>query len=94
MGRFADDYTCKKCGLSPENCDLLGCKRGTSVVPIGGLTTLPIPVENVLDNAPRDLTGVLVIGEQEDGELYVASSTSDKPYCVWLLEKAKKSLLD
>lgn len=94
MNRFADDYTCSKCGLSPEHCDTLGCKKGTSVTPIGGKTTLPIPVEVILNNAPRNLADVLVIGEHEDGNLYIASSTSDKGHCVWLIEKAKMSLLE
>lgn len=43
------------------------------VVVLGGLTTLPIPVERVLDGAKK-CTHVLVLGYDENGDFYAAAS--------------------
>lgn len=57
------------------------------------VTSLPIPVDRVLDNA-KHLETVLVVGYTKDGEEYFASSQSGGPENLWLLERCKKRLLD
>jgi hypothetical protein len=48
-----------------------------NVVSFGGLTTLPLPPEKILSAAlDRTFSRVTVLGVLEDGEEYVASSTS------------------
>ncbi len=40
----------------------------------------------------KGLREVVIIGEQQDGSLYVGSSTSNKPLINWLLDLAKKEM--
>jgi hypothetical protein len=65
-----------------------------NVVVLGGITTLPIPVERILD-APeaRALESIVLVGLNEDGELYLAFSDSDVPQILWLFERAKNMLM-
>ena len=56
-------------------------------------TTLPVPVERVLDGA-RDCTEVLVIGWDKDGKLFLAASHGDLGDHLILLERAKAVLLE
>jgi hypothetical protein len=49
----------------------------TNIIKLPVLTTLDIPVEDVLDGAhDAQLDDVLVIGYHENGELYIASSSA------------------
>lgn len=58
------------------------------------LTRLDVPAERVLDNAQiARLTSVVVVGYDEEGEEYFASSIADGGSVLWLLERAKKKLL-
>ena len=58
-------------------------------------TTLDLDVERVLqaaiDAKPKQ---VWVIGEDADGGLYFASSTSDGGNALWWMEKAKRALME
>jgi hypothetical protein len=58
-----------------------------------GITTVDIPADTVLESAVGKLTGVVVVGWDEDGELYFASSYGARGETLWLLEKAKLELL-
>jgi hypothetical protein len=65
-----------------------------NVVPFPGETTLPVPARKTLEHAlDVDLDQVLVIGWQGN-DLYFAGNTSDTREIIWLLEKARKWLLE
>ena len=63
------------------------------IIPLPVITTLDIPPERILAGAQKaDLTAVVVIGINEDGE-YFASSIADGADVVWMLERVKLKLL-
>ena len=66
------------------------------VIPLGNITRLDLPVERVLDAARSRLDdgGVVVLGWDKGQELYFASSIADGGEVIWLLEMAKKRLLE
>jgi hypothetical protein len=64
-----------------------------NVVDFNGITTLDLDPDRVLKAALGKLSSVLVLGEMEDGSEYFASSMSDGPNNLWLLERAKLKLL-
>lgn len=65
------------------------------VVPLGNITRLDLPTERILDGAKGSCTdGVVVMGYNEDGSLYFASSLADGGSVLWLLEMCKMALLD
>jgi hypothetical protein len=58
-------------------------------------TTLDIPVERVLAQADRaKLEAAVVIGFLPNGDLFFGSSTGDAAEILWLLEVAKKKLME
>jgi len=60
-----------------------------------GITKLDIPVPRTLKAAKEaNLQCAVVIGYDNDGEFYFASSKADGGYVLWLLEMAKKQLLE
>jgi hypothetical protein len=64
------------------------------IIELDVVTSLDIPVERVLRKAREaGLESVVVIGWDEDGDLYFASSLASGPEVVWLLEKTKANLL-
>jgi hypothetical protein len=66
-----------------------------NVVFLGVVTTLDVPSQRVLDGAKEaSLEDVVVIGWDEGGEFYFASSKANGAEVLWLLEKAKKKLLE
>lgn len=66
-----------------------------NVVGIGGVTRLDIPAERVIDEAAKaDLDAVIIIGTDQDGDFYFASSQADGGDVLWWLEIAKKRLLE
>lgn len=64
-----------------------------NVVLFGGVTKLDLPADRVLDNAPKDLQDVTIIGYDADGDFYFASSIANGPEVLWRLEQAKLALL-
>ena len=65
-----------------------------NVIPLGNITRLDLPTDRVLDAVKGDCSdGVVVIGFDNQGELYFASSIADGGSVVWLLEQAKLALL-
>ena len=57
-----------------------------------GGTTLPLPVERVLD-AAQACAAVLVLGEEPDGTFYAAASVADGQTLLWWLETFRFKLL-
>jgi hypothetical protein len=58
-------------------------------------TSLDIPVERVLDGASEsDLEVVVVLGYTKDGMEFFSSSVADGGTVLWLLERAKKELIE
>lgn len=54
-----------------------------------------LPVDNILDGArDNNLTDIILIGVDEDDELYLASNSNSLPKLLFLLENAKLKLLD
>ena len=65
------------------------------VIEANMITKLNIPAERVLRKAQEEkLSEVVVIGWDEDGEAYFASSVADGGEVLWMLELAKKRLLE
>lgn len=64
-----------------------------TILPV--ITTIPIPVERVMQKAIEAKPKyVMVIGEDAEGHLYFAASKSSGPDAVWWMEKAKLALLE
>jgi len=64
-----------------------------TVLPV--VTSHDIPTERVLTSAlTSNLRRAIIIGEDENGDFYFASSSPDGPSVLWDLEMAKKKLLD
>ena len=66
----------------------------SNVIPIGGITTLDIPVDQVLEQAKGKMKTVVLIGWDTDGDIYFASTISHGPEVLWILEQCKLALLD
>jgi len=58
-----------------------------------GITRLDYPVERVLD-AAKGCAEVVVVGFDAEGKFYFSSSKANGPDALWLLELAKKRLMD
>lgn len=58
-------------------------------------TRLNLPPDRVLGAAMEaDLSGVLVLGFDKDGDIYMATTYADGGTAIWLMEKCKKRLLE
>jgi hypothetical protein len=64
------------------------------VVTGGFITRLDCPPERVLEAAIGKVTDAIVIGWDNDGEFYFASSKAGGPEVLWLLKLAEKKLLE
>ena len=65
------------------------------VVPLGNITYLDLPTDRILEEAKGECKdGVVVLGFDNDGEFYFASSIADGGSVIWLMELAKKKLLE
>ena len=65
-----------------------------NVIPLGNVTRLDLPPEQVLEGAKESIgEGVVIIGWDKEGELYFASSIADGGEVNWLLDHAKIALL-
>lgn len=65
------------------------------VVELDVQTTLAVPSERLLQKAiDGAVTNVVIIGYDPEGELWFASSDADCRAVLWLMERAKKLLLD
>ena len=67
----------------------------SNVIPLGNVTRLDVPVDRVLDMAKGKIpNGVVIMGYDEDGQEYFASSIADGGTVLWLLERLKQQLLE
>jgi len=66
----------------------------TNVIDLPVITTLDYPSDRLLEKAIGNVDGVLILGWDKEGELYFASSKGDGGHCLWLMELAKKALLE
>ena len=66
----------------------------SKVIPFTGLTKLDLPVERVLEEAKQYMTGVVLIGYDNEGCHYFASTFADGGEVLWLLEKCKQTLME
>lgn len=65
------------------------------VVTFPGITKLDLPPERLLTQAlEAQPDSVVIVGYGKDGEFYFASSKADGAEVLWLLELAKKRLLE
>lgn len=63
------------------------------ILDFNGTTTLDLMPDKVLEGAlTTKLRGVFILGETEDGEMYVASSYGDQRETLWLIEQFKHKL--
>ena len=66
-----------------------------NVIPIGCVTRLDLPVDQVLEGAKgMNLEGVVILGYLKNGDQYFASTYADGGNVLWLLEMCKKELLE
>lgn len=64
-----------------------------NVVDLNVVTKLDLDPDRVLSKAIGNLTEVVVIGFDKDGEEYFASSVSDGGSVLWHMERAKHKLM-
>jgi hypothetical protein len=64
------------------------------IIELNCVTRLKIPAEKILRGAADKLDDVVIIGWDKQGKLYFASSEPDGGDVLWLLETAKKALLE
>lgn len=65
-----------------------------NVVDFGGITKLDLPPDRVLEGAKGRLDSVVIMGFDQDGNEYFASSKADGGEVMWLMERCKKQLLE
>lgn len=66
-----------------------------NIIPLGNITKLDLPTDRVLEQCKSHCSdGVVVLGFGDNGEFYFASSIADGGSVIWLLEQAKKKLLE
>ncbi|WKJ88749.1 hypothetical protein QZJ86_12025 [Methylomonas montana] len=64
------------------------------VLNFSGNTRHDIDPDQVLIGAQGHLTSVIVIGYDNDGNLFLASSSANGPKINWLLDKVKHKLIN
>ena len=65
-----------------------------NVIPLGNITRLDLDPDIVLENTKGKLDRFVIIGWDKDGELYFSATIADGGDALWLMEKAKKALLE
>lgn len=63
------------------------------VIPLNCVTRLDLPVDRVLEGAKGNLEGVVILGYDNEGNEYFASTYADGGDVLWLLERCKIKLL-
>lgn len=64
------------------------------IITLGTPTRLDIPPDRVIEAAVGNMKEVVIIGYDNDGNEYFASSVADGADVLWHLERAKKALLE
>jgi len=66
-----------------------------TVIELETVTSASIPPDKILQAALKaGLTEVVVIGQRSDGTVYFAMSTAEAPSVNWMLDCAKRLLMD
>lgn len=65
----------------------------SNIIPIGCITKLDIPPDDVLQGAMGKLEGAVILGFDKEGEEYFASTYADGGDVLWLLERCKQELM-
>jgi hypothetical protein len=65
----------------------------SNIIDLDMNTTLPVHPDKVLKNTIGILQEVVLVGYNNEGEIYCASSTSDTGTLILLLERAKELIL-
>ncbi|MGB3209176.1 MAG: hypothetical protein WBB19_00580 [Desulforhopalus sp.] len=63
-------------------------------VTLSDVRYLDIPADRILEAARGELNDVVIIGTHKDGTEYFASSVADGPNVNWMLDRAKKALVE
>jgi hypothetical protein len=66
----------------------------SNVVNFTGVTRLDLPADRIIESAAGKLDHAVVIGWDKAGSFYFASSYAAGPEVLWLLETARRKLLD
>lgn len=66
----------------------------SNIVEFTGETFVDISPDKILENNKGEMDICLVIGKNKDGSFHFAGSTSDTLTIIWLLECAKKFIMD
>lgn len=69
-------------------------KSTATVHQFTGITSLNHEPDWILEKAQGKLKQVVVIGYEEDGSFFFSGSHADGPENLWLLEVAKRKLID
>lgn len=59
-----------------------------------GVTVLDLDPDRVLSSAVGELECVVLIGRTKEGDEYFTSSVADGGDVLWMMERAKKALLE
>ena len=65
----------------------------SNVLPFNGITFLDLDPDDILEANKGQFDGVVLIGLDEDGEEILASSYSNAPTILWMLERSKLRVL-
>lgn len=66
----------------------------TNILSFDGVTTLDLDPDMVLQNNIGKLEGFVLVGYTTDGKEYTCSTYGDSLTILWLLERAKKQILE
>lgn len=66
----------------------------TSIIQFTGITRLDLDPDQVLENNKGKLKGVVILGYDNEGQEYFASTYADGGDVLWLLERLKLRLLN
>lgn len=66
----------------------------SNILNFDGITTLDLDADMVLQNNIGKLEGFVLMGYTTDGEEYLCTTYGDTPTILWLLERAKKQILE
>ena len=63
------------------------------VVPLGNVTKLDLPPDQILEGMLGKLECLVVVGYDKEGQEFFSSSIADGGTVMWLLERCKRELL-
>lgn len=66
----------------------------SNILNFDGITTLDLDPDMVLQNNIGKLEGFVLVGYTTSGKEYLCTTYGDTPTILWLLERAKKQILE